>query len=84
MPLKWFPHPPVCVIDWAKPGQVRQVTSAEAASEELLKWTKTKKRDKAAALLTNAMKGTADMAKTKSAFEAAAKEAMVWVQYRGP
>ena len=18
----WFPHPPVCVIDWAKPGKV--------------------------------------------------------------
>jgi len=42
------------------------------------------KRDKAATLLADAMEGTADLAKTKKAFEAAAKEAKVWVQYRGP
>ena len=41
-------------------------------------------RDKAATLLADAMAGTADMAKTKKAFEAAAKEANVWVAYRGP
>jgi hypothetical protein len=80
----WFPHPPVCVIDWAKPGKVRQVSSVEAAGEELLKWPKTKKRDKAATLLADAMEGTADIAKVKAAFEAAAKEAKVWMQYRGP
>jgi hypothetical protein len=39
----WFDHPPVCVIDWAKPGKVRQVGSVEAAAEELLKWPKSKK-----------------------------------------
>jgi hypothetical protein len=32
----------------------------------------------------DAMAGMADMAKTKKAFEAAAKEAKVWVHYRGP
>ena len=75
----WFPHPPVCVIDWAKAGKVRPVSSVEAAAEELLKWPKTKKRDKAATLLAEAMAGLADMEQTKSAFEAAAKEAKVWV-----
>jgi hypothetical protein len=30
------------------------------------------------------MAGMADMGKTKKAFEAAAKEAKVWVSYRGP
>jgi len=80
----WLPHPPVCVIDWAKPGKIRAVSSVEAAAEELLKWPTTKKRDKAATLLADAMAGMADMKKTKKAFEAAAKEARVWVQYRGP
>jgi uncharacterized protein DUF982 len=80
----WFDHPPICVMDWAKPGKVRAVSSVEAAAEELLKWPKTKKRDKAATLLADAMTGTADIAKTKAAFEAAAKEAKVWVDYRGP
>ena len=80
----WFDHPPVCVIDWAKPGKVRQVGSVEAAAEELLKWPKSKKRDKAATLLADAMAGIADTGKTKKAFEAAAKEARVWLQYRGP
>jgi hypothetical protein len=65
-----LPHPPVCVIDWAKPGKVRQVSSVEAAAEELLRGPKTKKRDKAATLLADAMAGTADMTKTKKAFEA--------------
>jgi hypothetical protein len=45
---------------------------------------KTKKRDKAAILLADAMAGMADMKRTKGAFEAAAKEAKVWVAYRGP
>ena len=80
----WFDHPPVCVIYWAKPGKVRQVSSVEAAAEELLKWPKSNKRDRAATLPANAMAGTADMKKTKRAFEAAAKEAKVWVAYRGP
>src|SRR5687768_11521481 len=31
MSRKWFSHPPVCVMDWAKVGVVRQVTSIEAA-----------------------------------------------------
>jgi hypothetical protein len=75
--------PPVSVIDWAKPGKIRQVSSVEAAAEELLKWPKTKKRDRAATLMADAMEGTADIAR-KTAFEAAAKEAEVWVQYRGP
>ena len=75
---------PISVIDRAKPGKIRQVSSVEASGEELLKWPKTKKRDRAATLLADAMAGTADMAKTKRAFEAAAKEARVWVQYREP
>jgi hypothetical protein len=29
----WFEHPPVSVIDWAKPGKIRQVSSVEAAAE---------------------------------------------------
>ena len=80
----WFDHPPISVIDWAKPGRIRQVSSVEAAGEELLKWPKTKKRDNAATLLADAMAGMADIAKTKKAFEAAAKEARAWVQYPGP
>jgi Protein of unknown function (DUF982) len=80
----WFQHPPVCVIDWAKPGKLRAVSSVEAAAEEFLKWPKTKKRDKVATLLADAMAGMADMKQTKAAFEAAAKEAKVWVHYRGP
>jgi hypothetical protein len=80
----WLPHPPICVIDWAKPGKVRQVSSVEAAAEEWLKWPKTKKRDRAATLMADAMEGTADIAKVKAAFEAAAREAKVWMQYRGP
>jgi hypothetical protein len=24
-------HPPVCIIDWAKPGEIRQVSSVEMA-----------------------------------------------------
>ena len=33
----WFEHPPICVIEWAKPGKVRQVSSVKSAVEELLK-----------------------------------------------
>ena len=80
----WLPHPPVCVIDWAKPGKIRQVSSVEAAAEELLKWPKTRRRDKAETLMANSMEGMADIIKVKAAFEAAAKEAKVWVAYRGP
>jgi hypothetical protein len=80
----WFDRPPICIIDGAKPGVIRHVSSVEAAAEELLKWPKSKKRDKAATLLADAMAGVADMAKTKKAFEEAAKEARVWVRYRGP
>ena len=76
--------PPICVIDWAKPGKLRAVNSVEGAAEELLKWPKSKKRDRAATLLADAMAGMADMNKTKRAFEAAAKEAKVWLPYRGP
>jgi hypothetical protein len=47
----WFDHPPISVIDWKKPGKIRQVSWVETAGEELLKWPKTKKRDKAASLL---------------------------------
>ena len=74
----------VSVIDWARPGKICQVSSVEAAGEELLKWPKIKKRDKAATLLADAMAGMADLDKTKKAFEAAAKEARVWMPYRGP
>ena len=80
----WLPHPPICVIDPVKPGKIRQVSSVEAAAEELLKWPKSKKRDTAATLLADAMAGTADMDQVKKAFEAAARAAKVWVPYRGP
>jgi hypothetical protein len=35
-------------------------------------------------LLADAMAGMTDIKETKAAFEAAAKEAKVWVAYRGP
>jgi hypothetical protein len=63
----WFERPPVCVIDWAKPGKIRQVSSVEAAGRALLKWPKTKRREKAATLLADAMEGTADMARCRVA-----------------
>jgi hypothetical protein len=72
--MKWFPGAPVSVMDWAKPGKIRNVTSVEAAAEELLKWPKNKKRDRAAIVVTDVYAGKAT----------AAKEAGVWVQYRGP
>jgi hypothetical protein len=34
--------------------------------------------------IIDVMRGTADLTKTKQAFEAAAKEARVWVAYRSP
>jgi hypothetical protein len=71
-------------VDWAKPGTIRQVSSVEVAVEELLKWRKTKKRDRAAKLLAEVLAGLADLDVTKKAFEVAAKEAKVWVEYRGP
>jgi hypothetical protein len=84
MTRKWFSPPPVCVMDWAKVGLVRQVSSVEAAAAELIKWPTSKKRNKAAILIDDAYAGKADVEKAKKAFEAAAKEAGVWVKYRGP
>ncbi len=84
MSRKWFPMPPVCVMDWAKLGLVRHITSCEAAAEQILHWPKSKKRDKAALLIADAYAGKVDPAKAKKAFEDAAKEAKVWCQYRGP
>jgi hypothetical protein len=55
--MRWFSRPPVCVMDWAKPGLVRQVTSLEAAAVELLKWLKSPKRDRAALLVAEAHSG---------------------------
>ncbi len=78
----WFP--PVYVIDWAKHGMVRQVTSLEAAAAHLLQWPKGAKRDRAAILVADAHSGRAEIEAAKRAFEAAAKEARVWVPYRGP
>lgn len=71
-------------MDWAKVGNVRQVTSCEAAAEQILHWPKSRKRDKAAILIADAYAGKADIEKAKQAFEAAAKEARVWLPYRGP
>lgn len=71
-------------MDWAKVGVVRQVRTVEAAAEELIKWPTTKKRDKAAILIADAYAGKADLEKAKKAFEVAAKEARVWLPYRGP
>jgi hypothetical protein len=75
---------PVCVMDWARIGHIRQIRSLEAAAEQLIKWPNTKKRDKAAMLVANAYAGKADIEKAKKAFEVAAQEASVWVMYRGP
>jgi hypothetical protein len=54
------------------------------AASELLKWPKTKKRDKAVQLVANAHTGIGKMVEAKKAFEAAAKDARVWIPYRGP
>jgi hypothetical protein len=71
-------------MDWAKIGLIRQIRSLEAAAEQLIKWPNTKKRDKAAMLVANAYAGKTNIEAAKKAFEAAAKEAHVWVAYRGP
>lgn len=63
---------------------IRQVSSLEAAATELLKWPNTPKRDKAAKLVADAHAGKAKITDAKKAFEIAAKEAKVWVPYRGP
>jgi Protein of unknown function (DUF982) len=63
---------------------IRQVTSLEAAAVELLKWPKGRKRDRAARLVADAHAGKASIEAAKAAFEAAAKEAKVWLPYRGP
>jgi hypothetical protein len=71
-------------MDWAKVGVVRQITSVEAAAAELIKWPTSKKGDKAAILIADAYAGKADVEKAKRAFEIAAREAKVWMPYRGP
>ena len=83
-PHRWFEPPPECVCDYAKPGFIRQVSNLQMAAVELLKWPRTKKRDKAAQLVADAHAGTAKIAVAKKAFEAAAKVARVWIPYRGP
>lgn len=82
-PHHWFEPPSVCVSDWAKPGLIRQVNNLETAAQELLKWPKSKKRDKAAQLVADAYDGKAKVADAKKAFEAAAKEAKVWCRPQG-
>jgi hypothetical protein len=83
-PHHWFEPPPICVCDFAKPGVIRQVSNLQMAASELLKWPKTKKRDKAVQLVANAHTGIGKMVEAKKAFEAAAKDARVWIPYRGP
>jgi hypothetical protein len=78
------PPPPVCVSDWAKIGLIRNVSYLEAAAEQLLHWPNTPKRDKAARLIADAHAGKDKISDAKRAFEAAAKEARVWLPYRGP
>jgi len=81
--MRWFAKPPVCVADSAKPGLVRNINSLKAAADELLKWPKTAKRDRAARLVAYARIGKASLEVAKRAFELAAKEAGVWLPYRG-
>jgi hypothetical protein len=84
-PMIWFDHPPVCVIDRAKPGIIRQVTSVDAAIEELKKWSMDgRKFTKALKICGEARAGRIAPETAKNAFEVAAKEAKVWVAYRGP
>lgn len=78
----WFPGAPVSVQ--TKPGRIRNVTSVEAAAEELPKFPHVKERDKAALVLIKALEGKATPAAARKAFEQAAKAARVWVEYRGP
>jgi len=73
--MRWFPNPPVCVADLVRPG---------LAADELLKWPKTAKRDRAARLVTYARIGKASLEVAKRAFELAAKEARIWLPYSGP
>lgn len=82
--MLWF-TPPISVQNPAKPGLIRNVTSVEAAAEELLKWPqKGRKRARAAMVLHDALAGKTTPEAARKAFEAAAKEAGAWVQYRGP
>jgi hypothetical protein len=84
MSLHWLPHPPVCVTDCANRNVIRPVSSLERAAEELLKWPKSRKRDKAALLVADALMGKVSPELAKSVFEAAAREAGVWIPFRGP
>ncbi|QIG50573.1 DUF982 domain-containing protein [Nordella sp. HKS 07] len=66
-------------MDWAKPGMVRQVNNLEMAAAELLKWPRSAKGDGTARLVTEAHAGKAEPEAAKKAFEAAAREARVWL-----
>jgi hypothetical protein len=69
--------------DAERRGSAEHRESLEAAAVELLKWPKGPKRDRAARLVADAHSGKASPEAAKKAFEAAAKEAKVWVRYRG-
>ena len=85
MPRKCFPHPPVSIFNWSKPGVVTQIGSVEAAIEELEKWGRGgKKFARALKVCGDSLAGKATPEAAKKAFEAAAKEAKVWVPYRDP
>ena len=79
-----FPHPPVCITDWARIGLTHQVLTVEKAVALMVNWPRSKKRDRAEKLLGEVALGKGDVVKAKAAFEAAAKEARVWSPYRGP
>jgi hypothetical protein len=60
-----------------KLGVIRNVNSVQKAAEEILKWPNTVKRDKAALLLADVLKGKAKPESAKKAFIEAAREARV-------
>lgn len=77
MPMKFFPGPAVPVLDMKKLGVIRNVNTVERAAEEILKWPNSRKRDRAALLLADALEGKAKPEAAKKAFIEAAKEARV-------
>lgn len=80
---RWFPLPPVAVINWAKPGIIRQVNSVEDTVKELGKWEKGgRKFTKALKIYADALNDKATPEEAKKVFEAAAEEAKVWVPNR--
>lgn len=82
--MRWF-TPPIAVRDAKKASLVRNITSVEAAAEQLLTWPrKGEQRDKAALILADALADKVTPEKARTAFEAAAKEAGMWMPYRGP